>query len=93
MPTNFQPSLSSWISIVPNIKLFNQCVIKRSFSYWWSQNGNRSELGFQLLKNLFLCFTQNVLLVDLYQPSHKFGSGNKSFNEFLVAITQALKHA
>jgi hypothetical protein len=56
----------------------------------WSPNGSWNELiDFQLLKDLLLCLTQNVLLVDLHQPSHKFGGATKFFDESLVVITQA----
>jgi len=56
----------------------------------WSQNGSWNELvDFQLLKDLLLCLTQNVLLVDLHQPRHKFGSAIKFFDESLIVITQA----
>jgi hypothetical protein len=56
----------------------------------WSQNGSWNELvDFQLLKDLLLYLTQNVLLVDLHQPSYKFGSAIKFLDEFLVVITQA----
>jgi len=56
----------------------------------WSQNASSNKLiDFQLLKDLLLCLTQNVLLVDLHQPSHKFGSAIKFFDEFLMVITQA----
>jgi hypothetical protein len=56
----------------------------------WSQNASSNKLiDFQLLKDLLLCLTQNVLFVDLHQPSHKFGSAIKFFDDSLVIITQA----
>jgi hypothetical protein len=49
------------------------------------------EPNFQLLKNKFLCFAQNVFLVNPHQLGQTFGNVYKSFDEYPIIITQGFK--
>jgi len=53
-----------------------------------SHSESECEPNFQLLKNKFLCFAQNVLLVNFHQLGHTFDNVYKYFDEYPIIITQ-----